>query len=334
MIIILKKHTSSDAISSISTQLSKHKLRFHLFGREGLIKVLSPHLPINFTDTITKSPFVKKIVDSPYVLSSIHVENKNRSSFSQMLDLKVTGPIFMAGPCSVESRGQILLAAKLAKSSGSHILRGGAYKPRTSPYEFQGLGIKGLKLMHQAARKYNLLSISEVLDPRDIEVVGEYIDIFQVGTRNMYNYALLRELGKTDKPVLLKRGMNATYKEFLLAAEYILSGGNKKVILCERGIRTFVPETRFTLDINAVSFLKKETYLPVVVDPSHATGLASLVRGAAFAGIAAGADGLLIEMHPKPKLSISDKSQAIDSKELKFIINKSKKIYSLLRNNV
>ncbi|MCX6730249.1 MAG: 3-deoxy-7-phosphoheptulonate synthase [Candidatus Roizmanbacteria bacterium] len=316
MIIVFKKHISSEAVSKIGTQLSKHKLRFHIFGKEGLIKVFSSHTPIKFTDSITKNPFVKKVVDSPYMLSSIHVGNKNTSSLSQMLDLKVKGPIFMAGPCSVENKSQIVLSAKLAKLSGSHVLRGGAYKPRTSPYEFQGLGVEGLKLMHLAAKKYSLLSISEVLDPRDIEVVNEYIDILQVGTRNMYNYALLKELGKIDKPVLLKRSMNATYKEFLLAAEYILSGGNKKVILCERGIRTFISETRFTLDINAVLFLKKETHLPVVVDPSHATGLASLVRGAAFASISAGADGLLIEMHPKPELSIRDKSQTINSKEL------------------
>ncbi len=234
--------------------------------------------------------------------------------------------IIMAGPCSVENKDQIRKIAKEVKLSGCQILRGGAFKPRTGPYDFQGLGKIGLHFLRGAARENHLAVITEVLDVRDIELVEKYTDIFQVGARNMQNYPLLRELGKCKKPVLLKRGMWATYKELLLAAEYILIGGNEKVILCERGIRTHVPETRFTLDLNAVPYLKHETHLPVVVDPSHGTGRANLVRAMSRAAIAAGADGLLIEAHLDPRKSISDADQAISTQELAKIVKEVKKI--------
>lgn len=266
-------------------------------------------------------------VDRPYKLASKSF--KNIGSEIKINGTTVIGRkeiVFMAGPCSVETKDQIRNIAKEVKASGCQILRGGAFKPRTGPYDFQGLGKIGLHFLKGAARENQLAVITEILDVRDIELVEKYTDIFQVGARNMQNYSLLRELGKCRKPVLLKRGLSATYKELLLAAEYILLGGNEKVILCERGIRTHVPETRFTLDLNAVPYLKHETHLPVVVDPSHGTGRANLVRAMSRAAIAAGADGLLIEAHLDPRKSVSDADQAISTQELHKLVKEVKKV--------
>jgi 3-deoxy-7-phosphoheptulonate synthase len=234
--------------------------------------------------------------------------------------------IIMAGPCSVETKDQIYEIAQKVAKAGCQVLRGGAFKPRTGPYDFQGLGKIGLHFMREAADNNNLAMITEIMDIRDIELVEKYTDMFQVGTRNMQNYPLLKELGKTRKPVFLKRGMWATYKELLLAAEYILVGGNENVILCERGIRAHVPETRFTLDLNAVPYLKHETHLPIFVDPSHGTGRANLVRAMSKASIAAGADGLMIEAHIDPRRSVSDADQAISMEELTKLVNEVKKV--------
>lgn len=223
----------------------------------------------------------------------------------------------MAGPCSVENEDQIFSIASSVSQSGAQILRGGAFKPRSSPYSFQGLGKEGLKLLQKAAKKYQLLSISEIMDSEDLELVEEYVDILQVGARNMQNYSLLKKLGKSKKPVLLKRGFASTYQELLMSAEYILSGGNSRVILCERGIRTFETYTRNTLDITAVPILKSLTHLPVIVDPSHGTGMRHLVAPMAKAAIAAGADGLLIEVHTSPEKALSDAAQTISNQEFK-----------------
>ncbi|MFW6035641.1 MAG: 3-deoxy-7-phosphoheptulonate synthase [Halothermotrichaceae bacterium] len=219
--------------------------------------------------------------------------------------------IVMAGPCAVESEEQMMTTAKKIKELGAAVLRGGAFKPRTSPYSFQGLKEEGLKIMRRAADETGLSVVTEVLDPRDVELVGKYTDIFQIGARNMQNFYLLREVGKSKKPVLLKRGMNATYKEFLMAAEYILSEGNDKVILCERGIRTFEEYTRNTLDLVSIPVLKKLSHLPVVIDPSHGTGRWDLVVPAAKGAVAMGADGLIIEVHPEPTKALSDGQQSL-----------------------
>ena len=227
----------------------------------------------------------------------------------------------MAGSCSVESEEQIMETAKLVAACGATILRGGAYKPRTSPYDFQGLGEIGLHYLSQAAKQYHLLSVSEVMDTTEIDLVANYIDILQVGARNMQNYSLLKNLGKINKPILLKRGLSATYKEFLLAAEYILSAGNPNVILCERGIRTFETYTRNTLDIAAIPILKELSHLPVIADPSHGVGLRNMVAPMSRAAIAAGADGLLIETHPDPDKALSDAQQTINPTMLAEIIN-------------
>jgi len=219
--------------------------------------------------------------------------------------------IIMAGPCAVESREQLLETAHAVKEAGAQVLRGGAYKPRTSPYSFQGLAEKGLRILAEAREETGLLIVTEVIDPYLVPLVSAYADILQIGARNMHNYALLHAVGEAQRPVLLKRGMMSTIEEMLMAAEYILSHGNNRVILCERGIRTFETYTRNTMDINAVPLLKQLSHLPVVADPSHATGKWELVAPVSRAAIAAGADGLIIEVHPQPEEAVSDGAQSL-----------------------
>jgi 3-deoxy-7-phosphoheptulonate synthase len=219
--------------------------------------------------------------------------------------------IVIAGPCAVESLAQMRETAQAVKAAGAHLMRGGAFKPRTSPYSFQGMGEEGLKIMAQVREETGLHVVTEVMAPDQVELVAKYADVLQIGTRNMQNYALLNAVGQTNMPVLLKRGMMSTIEELLMSAEYIMSNGNHKVILCERGIRTFEKYTRNTLDINAVPVLKELTHLPVVVDPSHATGKWTLVKAASKAAVAAGADGLIIEVHPNPAEAASDGEQSL-----------------------
>ena len=219
--------------------------------------------------------------------------------------------MIIAGPCSVESEVQTLRIAQAVKKSGANMLRGGAFKPRTSPYSFQGLGLKGLKILEKARIETGLPVVSEVLDPRDVDWMCEYVDVLQIGTRNMQNFSLLKEVGKAKKPVLLKRGMYSTLEEWLNCAEYILSEGNPHVILCERGIRTFETYSRNTLDLSAVPAIKELTHLPIIVDPAHATGKVSLIMPMSLAAVASGADGLIVEVHDKPEDALSDKDQAL-----------------------
>ena len=219
--------------------------------------------------------------------------------------------VVMAGPCSVENREQILLSAELVKKAGATVLRGGAFKPRTSPYSFQGLEEEGLKLLAEAREKTGLLIITEVVTPADVPLVADYSDILQIGARNMQNFVLLKDAGKLKKPVLLKRGQSSTIKELLMSAEYIMSQGNEQVMLCERGIRTFEEYTRNTFDLSAIPALKELSHLPVIADPSHGTGVRSLVTPMAKAAVAAGADGLIIEVHPKPEEAFSDGAQSL-----------------------
>ncbi len=219
--------------------------------------------------------------------------------------------VLMAGPCTIESRPQVEAIAPLVKQAGARIMRGGAFKPRTSPYAFQGMGEEGLRHLHEVAAAHDLLVVSEVMDRTQIEMMIRYVDIFQVGARNMQNFDLLKDLGKIRKPVLLKRGLSATIEELLLAAEYILAGGNTQVILCERGIRTFERATRNTLDISAIPMIKHLSHLPIVVDPSHATGIRHMVAPVARAAVAAGCDGLLIEVHNQPEKALCDGAQSL-----------------------
>ena len=242
--------------------------------------------------------------------------------------------ILMAGPCSVESREQILASAKQVKEAGAQFLRGGAFKPRSSPYSFQGMGLEGLKLLQEVGQETGLLVITEVMEISQIELMLPYIDCFQVGARNMQNFNLLRELGHVRKPVLLKRGIAATIEEVLLSAEYILSGGNYDLMLCERGVRTFETYTRNTMDISAIPVLKKLTHLPVFGDPSHGVGIREFVPAMAMASVAAGADGLLMERHPNPDKAMSDGAQSLYPAQLTELVGKLRGIAAVVGRNI
>jgi 3-deoxy-7-phosphoheptulonate synthase len=237
--------------------------------------------------------------------------------------------VVMAGPCSVETREQILKSAEIVKAAGAQMLRGGAFKPRTSPYSFQGLEEEGLRLLAEAREKTGLPFITEVITPTDVALVTEYADMLQIGARNMQNFALLKEVGKIHKPVLLKRGMANTLKELLMSAEYIMSQGNYNVVLCERGIRTFEDYTRNTCDLSAVPALKEMSHLPVIVDPSHGTGVRSLITPLSKAAVAVGADGLIIEVHPKPEEAYSDGAQSLMPKQFEKLMEEVKKYLPL-----
>ncbi|VVB98400.1 2-dehydro-3-deoxyphosphooctonate aldolase [uncultured archaeon] len=240
------------------------------------------------------------------------------------------GFTIIAGPCSVESEEQTLETARAVKEAGADMLRGGAFKPRTSPYAFQGLGLKGLKILEKAREEAGLPIVTEVLDTRDVSWVCEYADVIQIGARNMQNFSLLKEVGKADKPVLLKRGMYSTLEEWLNCAEYILNDGNPDVILCERGIRTFETYTRNTLDLSAVPSVKELTHLPIITDPTHGTGRISLITPMSLASVAAGADGMIVEVHRNPAEALSDKEQALTPPQFAELAKKTRKLYKLM----
>ncbi len=232
----------------------------------------------------------------------------------------------IAGPCAVETRQQVLETAQFLKEEGIKFLRGGAYKPRTSPYSFQGLKEEGLEILKEASQESGLRIVTEVMDTREVELVSKYADVPQIGTRNMQNFSLLKEVGRTDKPVLLKRGQSATYRELLMAAEYIISEGNNQVILCERGIRTFTDETRNTLDISAIPIVKRYSHLPIIVDPSHASGDWRYIIPLSKAAVAAGADGLIVEVHPDPRNALSDGNQSLNFEQFRELMRQVRKL--------
>jgi 3-deoxy-7-phosphoheptulonate synthase len=265
----------------------------------------------------------------PYMLASS--EHRARSVVRVgHVEIGVGRPVLMAGPCVVEGRAEIVAAARAVKAAGAEMLRGGAFKPRTSPYAFQGLGEEGLRCLAAAREATGLPVVTEVLEPDQVELVSEYADMLQVGSRNMANFPLLRRVGKANKPVLLKRGFSATVEEWLMSAEYVLAGGNPNVVLCERGIRGFDPAVRFSLDLNAVPLAKELSHLPVIVDPSHGTGRRSLVRRMALAGLAAGADGLIVEVHPQPDTAKCDAAQTITPIELGRIYRQGLAVHAAL----
>jgi 3-deoxy-7-phosphoheptulonate synthase len=273
-------------------------------------------------------PGVKQVLPLTANFKLASRQTKARDTIIKVKNTSIGGDnlFIIAGPCSIESRAQLEACAQVAKEAGAHALRGGAYKPRTSPYEFQGLKEEGIELLAEVAAKYDLVSVSEVMDSAKIAHAAKYIDIIQLGARNMQNYSLLTELGKVTNPILLKRGLAATYHELLMAAEYIMLAGNPQVILCERGIRTSETYTRNTLDLNAIPALQQLCHLPVIADPSHGTGVRNLVRPMARASVAAGAHGLLIEMHPNPDKSISDAKQTISFAEFKRLCQEVKRV--------
>jgi 3-deoxy-7-phosphoheptulonate synthase len=274
---------------------------------------------LEIVETVT--PILK-----PFKLASLEVKSEPTQVTVGNVVIGGKKIVVMAGPCSVESREQVLEVATKVKAAGASVLRGGAFKPRTSPYAFQGLEEEGLKYLDEARRETGLPVITEVMEPDKVAVVAAHSDILQIGARNVQNFSLLRKVGESGKPVLLKRGMSTSIEEWLLSAEYVLAGGNPNVILCERGIRTFETATRFTLDLNAVPVVKRLTHLPVVVDPSHGTGHWEYVEAMACAAIAAGADGLLIEVHPKPEEALSDGPQSLKPEKFAALMQRIRKV--------
>jgi len=314
VVVILERHATPEQIENVIKHLEGFGFQVHKsVGAErtilGAIGV-KPDFDIRKVSILEGVEEVYRVT-TPYKLASRNFKEDN--TIIKIKDVEIGGNkvVMMAGPCSVENEDQIFRLAKVVAKSGAKILRGGAFKPRTSPYSFQGLGEEGLKMMRAAADKYNLLVITEVMQISHIELIEPYTDIFQVGARNMQNFPLLKELGNVKKPVMLKRGIAATIEEWLMSAEYILSGGNNNVMLCERGIRTFENATRNTFDLSAIPVVHKKSHLPVIADPSHATGMRDQVPPMARAAVAAGADGLMIEIHDDPENALSDGPQAL-----------------------
>ncbi len=316
MIIIMKQDATDEQINHVAERLRKLGFGVHLSkGVERTVIGAIGDKRILMTENIQMFPGVSEIVpiSKPYKLVSR--EFKHDDTVIKISEEVSIGDkekiVVIAGPCSVESKDQILDVAKKVREAGASALRGGAFKPRTSPYSFQGLGEEGLKMLGEAKKATGLPIVTECLDPRDVNLISKYADVIQIGARNMQNFMLLKEVGKTMKPILLKRGPGSTIEEFLMSAEYILSEGNRNVILCERGIRTLETYTRNTLDLSAIPVIKELSHLPVIVDPSHGTGRWKYVPAMAKAAIAAGADGLIIEVHPHPDEALSDGPQSL-----------------------
>jgi 3-deoxy-7-phosphoheptulonate synthase len=316
MIVVMKAGSQDKEIGGVMDRLHSLGLQGHLSrGVErtviGVVGVIAT-IP-DLRETLELVPGVEEVVpiSKPFKLSSR--EFKPENTVIDVGGVKIGGKevVVMAGPCAAETREQVMSTARAVKAAGARILRGGAFKPSTSPYSFRGLGEEGLKLLAEAKKETGLPLITEVLTPQDVGLVVKYADILQVGARNMQNFILLDEVGQAKKPVMLKRGLSATIQEWLLAAEYILAQGNRQLILCERGIRTFETYTRNTMDVSAIPIVHKETHLPIIADPSHGTGKWDLVMPMAMAAVAAGADGLMIEVHPTPDTALKDGAQSL-----------------------
>ncbi|MFO8101279.1 MAG: 3-deoxy-7-phosphoheptulonate synthase [Dehalococcoidia bacterium] len=314
MLLVLSKTSSKDDLQGIMDHLKEKGLSGHI--SEGVdrtvVGVVGQTYP-ELREALERSPGVDEVIpiSKPYKLASREFQPADSRITVGNVTIGGEGLAVMAGPCAIESEEQLMSTARSVKESGANILRGGAFKPSTSPYSFRGLGEEGLKLLARAGRETGLPTITEVMSANDVELVARYADILQVGTRNMQNFMLLDEVGKIRKPVMLKRGMSATIQEWLLSAEYIISQGNREVILCERGIRTFETYTRNTMDVSAIPVIKKLSHLPVIGDPSHATGKWYLVAPLALASVAAGADGIMVEVHPNPDKALKDGPQSL-----------------------
>ncbi len=336
MIIIMQKSSTQAEINHVISRVQQMGCQaFCSQGTENtVIGITNHHHKLNQSE-IENLPGVVRImpVSKPYKLASRDFFPNDTTIEVREHTIGGNNLTIIAGPCSVENRDQLLTTAYAVKEAGAHILRGGAYKPRSSPYAFQGLGEAGLELLALAREETGLPVITEVLDPETIPLVTSYADILQIGARNMQNFTLLHAVGESQKPVLLKRSMMATVDEFLMAAEYILSHGNRQVILCERGIRTYETSTRNTFDINAIPVLKERTHLPVLADPSHATGKRSLVSSVAKAAVAAGADGLTIEVHPNPEVALSDGAQSLTPEMFSALMVQVKKLALVMGKN-
>jgi len=329
MIIVMKNGATEKQVTSVVSRVESLGYRAHLSQGEErtIIGVIGDDRPID-RGQFELLDGVEKCVP---ILRPFKLASRDMHPLDTILDIrgvKVGGPqiVIMAGPCAVESRSQILEIAHAVKEAGAHMLRGGAYKPRTSPYSFQGLGEEGLALLAEAREATGLPIVTEVMSPEKVDLVKSYADVLQIGARNIQNYALLHAVGEARHPVLLKRGMMSTIEELLMSAEYILSHGNNQVMLCERGIRTFEKYTRNTTDINAIPVLKQMSHLPVIIDPSHGTGKWEYVTPVARAGIAAGADGVIVEVHPRPEEAASDGAQSLKPEKFAQLVRQVKRI--------
>ena len=315
MMVIMKKGYIQDEFDGVLRRLTEAGLRGHpIVGVERTVIAVVGHIYPELRDELETMPGVEDTVpiSAPYKLSGRETKPENTVIRIGPVEIGSGRIVVMAGPCAVENEQQLLETARAVKAAGAHILRGGAFKPRTSPYSFRGLAEEGLKLLARAREETGLPVITEVMSVRDVELVARYADILQIGTRNAQNFILLEEVGHAGKPVMLKRGLASTIEDWLLAAEYVLNTGNPNVMLCERGIRTFETATRNTVDINAIPLIKQISHLPIILDPSHGTGKWSLVTPVGRAAIAAGADGLIVEVHPNPDHALSDGAQSLN----------------------
>ena len=334
MIITMKKDAPEQEIKNLMESIEAKGVKvtmiqgtnYNVFGLVGDTTVIDDRM-------ITANPYVDNVkrIAAPYKKA-----NRLFHPLDSVIDvdgIKVGGKekiVVIGGPCSVEGEESVMRMAKAVKEAGGCMLRGGAYKPRTSPYSFQGMGLEGLKCMYKAKQAYNMPIVSELMSEKKLDEFEEYVDLIQVGARNMQNFDLLKALGKSKKPVLLKRGLANTMEEWIMAAEYIMAGGNENVIMCERGIRTFETYTRNTLDLSVIPIIKSKTHLPIIIDPSHATGDRKLVESMSLAAIAAGADGLIIEVHDNPECAWSDGAQSVTPDAFKTLIEKGKKIANVI----
>ena len=334
MIITMKKDAPEQEIKNLMESIEAKGVKvtmiqgtnYNVFGLVGDTTVIDDRM-------ITANPYVDNVkrIAAPYKKA-----NRLFHPLDSVIDvdgIKVGGKekiVVIGGPCSVEGEESVMRIAKAVKEAGGCMLRGGAYKPRTSPYSFQGMGLEGLKCMYKAKQAYNMPIVCELMSEKKLDEFEEYVDLIQVGARNMQNFDLLKALGKSKKPVLLKRGLANTMEEWIMAAEYIMAGGNENVIMCERGIRTFETYTRNTLDLSVIPIIKSKTHLPIIIDPSHATGDRKLVESMSLAAIAAGADGLIIEVHDNPECAWSDGAQSVTPDAFKTLIEKGKKIANVI----
>lgn len=337
MIVVLKLGVAQEIVDKLARRIEEMGLKAHVIvGTERTVIAAIGEKRNGEQQTLESYEEVDKVIPilAPYKVASLEI--KSEPTIVRVRDLVIGGGHVgvIGGPCSVESEEQIMQVAVQIKAAGATGLRGGAFKPRTSPYSFQGMKEEGLKLLAAAGEMTGLATVTEVMTPGHVDLVTKYADVLQIGARNMQNYHLLQAVGEVDKPVLLKRGPSATVDEFLLAAEYILDQGNSQVILCERGIRTFESHTRFTLPLATIPYLQSRTHLPIVADPSHGTGIASLVPPMSVAAVAVGADGLLLEVHPDPPKAISDGAQSLTPEQFVDTMVRCRKVADVLERTL
>lgn len=333
MIVVMKTGATDEQVAGVRKAIKALGFKAHpILGEERSVVAVLGHVYPELVDELGVLDGVDSVVriSKPFKLASREVNPFNTVVRVGNVSIGDGNVVVMGGPCSVDTEENVIITAHAVRDAGGHILRGGAFKPRSSPYAFRGHGEKGLKMLAAARDETGLPIITEVMDPRDVELVAKYADILQIGARNMQNFTLLDEVGKAAKPVMLKRGLSGTIEEWLLAAEYILSHGNRDVILCERGIRTYETATRNTFDINAIPLVKRLSHLPIIGDPSHATGAWYLVEPVGLAAIAAGADGLIVEVHPEPDHALSDGAQSLTPKNFAKLIERTRTLAQAL----